>query len=540
MAQLRQDTGLPMTGLFLQRAADYSFAEQYDTEYEPFHSLYPTHLTHFCGFAELTQQSLADMHFKLAAGKLPDGNKNEIAISTAVCDTFIQAGYRAPVDRGETPLPQLQKINSPVSMVGKVIRLMGVDYTVSGVVDTGFDMSRFDRLKDAAESDTTADNIVNYMLYHEFQLGANYSLTGAAMVGAGKVEALAKDEAKIFDAHIRGHISMMLESDKMFGHSYAHYITTADLIPPEEVVWLDGAKTELKENEIVISLNNLHFENNSSSNGKEPETLEGLHVGEIGLTAESLKAMLNEAEGSWIMRVGYDDDVSGDYVSEEVSDLKIVGCVKPDGKYADAMVIAKKYADYLIDDIDGVYDSAVGPMPERKAGIEQFVRFCYPEQKDAEVRYEINHPVTYELDAVNEILQKVAKVFFWIGLFFAVFAALLMANFISTSIHYKRQEIGILRAIGSRSADVFRIFFSESLLIAMINFAFSSLFCAAAVFVINFLLRKRAGILITLLHFGIRQIVLLALISAATAAAASFIPVWRVASKRPIDAIRDK
>ncbi|MBP0968068.1 MAG: FtsX-like permease family protein, partial [Oscillospiraceae bacterium] len=95
-------------------------------------------------------------------------------------------------------------------------------------------------------------------------------------------------------------------------------------------------------------------------------------------------------------------------------------------------------------------------------------------------------------------------------------------------------------AIGSRSADVFRIFFSESFVIAMINFAFSSLFCAAAVFVINYLLRKKAGILITLLHFGIRQMLLLALISVAIAAAASFIPVWRVASRRPIDAIRDK
>lgn len=541
MEQLRQDTGLPVTGLFLQRAADYSFVEQFDVEYEPFrNTLFPIHLTHFCGFAELTQQSLEDLHFKLAAGKLPDGSKDEIAISTAACETFIKAGYRAPVQKGEATLPELQKIGSPVSMVGKVIRLMGVDYTVSGVVDTGFDISRYDRLKEASENDSAADNIINYMLYNEFSLATNYSLTGAAMVGAGKVEELVKSEAKIFEAHTRGHISMMLESDAMFGHSYADYITTADLIPPEEIVWLDGEKSELKENEIVITLDNLHIESAGSSNGKEPPILASLHNGGTELTADSLKAMLDEAGGSWNMHFGYDDDASGDYVSEEIPDLKIVGCVKPDSKYAAAMVVAEKYAEILIDDIDGVYDSAVGPMPERRAEIEQIVRFCYPESKDASVRYEINHPVIFELDAVNEILQKVAKVFFWIGLFFAAFAALLMANFISTSIHYKRQEIGILRAIGSRSADVFRIFFSESFVIAMINFAFSSLFCAAAVFVINYLLRKKAGILITLLHFGIRQMLLLALISAAIAAAASFIPVWRVASRRPIDAIRDK
>ena len=53
-------------------------------------------------------------------------------------------------------------------------------------------------------------------------------------------------------------------------------------------------------------------------------------------------------------------------------------------------------------------------------------------------------------------------------------------------------------------------------------------------------MRKHLGILITILHFGIRQIVLLAIISILIAAVASFLPVHRIASKRPIDAIRDK
>ena len=77
-------------------------------------------------------------------------------------------------------------------------------------------------------------------------------------------------------------------------------------------------------------------------------------------------------------------------------------------------------------------------------------------------------------------------------------------------------------------------------MIAVINFVISALLCAAAVFTINFVLRKHLGILITILHFGIRQIVLLAIISILIAAVASFLPVHRIASKRPIDAIRDK
>ena len=133
-----------------------------------------------------------------------------------------------------------------------------------------------------------------------------------------------------------------------------------------------------------------------------------------------------------------------------------------------------------------------------------------------------------------------SKYFFWIGIGFAAFAALMLANFIGTSISYKKQEIGILRAIGSRSNDVFRIFFAESFIIAMINFVLSSIGVFAATVIFNTLMRTQVGILITILSFGIRQLILLLAVSLLVAFIASFLPVKRIASKRPIDAIRNR
>ena len=69
---------------------------------------------------------------------------------------------------------------------------------------------------------------------------------------------------------------------------------------------------------------------------------------------------------------------------------------------------------------------------------------------------------------------------------------------------------------------------------------FSAAACGAIVFLINYLLRTKAGILITVLHFGVRQLLLLFVISVGIAALASFLPVRRIAAKKPIDAIRDK
>ena len=104
------------------------------------------------------------------------------------------------------------------------------------------------------------------------------------------------------------------------------------------------------------------------------------------------------------------------------------------------------------------------------------------------------------------------------------------------SVLERTKEIGILRAIGSRSNDVFRIFFAESFVIAMINFVLSAVGVFVATIVINNVVRSQSGALITLLSFTPRQFVLLLAVSIA----ASYIPVKKIASKRPIDAIRNR
>ena len=67
---------------------------------------------------------------------------------------------------------------------------------------------------------------------------------------------------------------------------------------------------------------------------------------------------------------------------------------------------------------------------------------------------------------IVEMINILKQVFFWVGVGFGVFAALMFLNFISVSIAGKQKDIGILRAIGARKSDVFKIFFSESLFIA--------------------------------------------------------------------------
>ena len=185
----------------------------------------------------------------------------------------------------------------------------------------------------------------------------------------------------------------------------------------------------------------------------------------------------------------------------------------------------------------GIYAFAIAPMPTDKAVIRKLVELNYDESEG--LKFELQNQVMDTLGGFNDFIEIGAKIFLYIGIGFAVFSALMLMNFISVSISYKRREIGILRAVGARSSDVFKIFFCEAAIIALINYVFALAATIAATTVFNTLVRKN-GINVTLLSFGIRQIVLMLVISLGVAAIASFLPVWNIAKRKPVDAIKNK
>ena len=140
------------------------------------------------------------------------------------------------------------------------------------------------------------------------------------------------------------------------------------------------------------------------------------------------------------------------------------------------------------------------------------------------------------LQMIDTMVVELSRIFFYAGLVLAVFAILLFSNFISVSISQKRREIGILRAVGARSLDVFKIFFSESLVIAVIcsilSIAGSTVLCR----VLNTELGSALGA--SIFVFGVTSILIIFAIALLTAVLATFLPVWNAAKKKPVDSIR--
>ncbi len=152
----------------------------------------------------------------------------------------------------------------------------------------------------------------------------------------------------------------------------------------------------------------------------------------------------------------------------------------------------------------------------------------------------IQFQATSMLDNFSDMILGMRQAFLYIGIGFAVFASFMLMNFISTSIAYKKREIGVLRAIGAGKKDVFSIFFSESFVIAMINFVLATIATCVAAFFINRSLYEELGFTITLLTVGIRQVLLLIAVSLAVAFVSTLLPVYKIAKKNPVDSINNR
>ncbi len=524
LAEIEKNTGVKMHGVYLPINSNLGFDSNINPEKVDEDIQFNIYNTYFQGFAEITEKTVSDMGFKLLAGAMPDGTKNEIAVSEYIFEVFKKLQYTdgsTVKDAKGNTVTKYEDIKNYSDLLGKLITLNGEKYKITAVIDTNFDLERYLPLTEQKEFVGNAERLLNYALFSEFTTSADYSYTGIVMTGDGFVKRLIENRPPVAEI-TKGYLWAYYDN----GNIDPSYLAKLEDIRNEKIIWIDGEKKTLGEKELIITADSIesYYDIIVDGNDVSPENEQKTDYAKMfkGKTFNLSKEIFNEKEGT--TEEGY----------------TVVGVIETDEKsqLSRTMVCSEKLYNEFTEGKENYYVFCVGTAPKERSSLKNMVKYCYRE--DTDVRYQIQNSVTFELDSINEALQEFSKIFLYIGLGFALFAALMLANFIGTSISYKKQEIGILRAIGSRGNDVFRIFFSESFIIAMINFVLSALGVLAATLIINYVLRYEIGILVTVLSFSIRQVLLLFAVSVLVAFLASYIPVKKIASKRPIDAIRDR
>lgn len=189
---------------------------------------------------------------------------------------------------------------------------------------------------------------------------------------------------------------------------------------------------------------------------------------------------------------------------------------------------------------DDCYDTLLMPLEGPDDAILEDVFALFDVVGENDARYTADSMVKSNADYLSNVMKTIANVFLYGGLVFALFSALLLFNFISATVSCKRREIGVLRAVGARRADVFFIFFAESFVVMLICVLLSCIGGAVLTTVMNGYLLAGISIEISFraITFGIVNILMILGISLVVAFLGTFLPVYRAAMKNPVESIR--
>ncbi len=498
----------------------------YDTKEIDEAGYYSYYTMFFSGLASVSAANIEQLGYSLE-GKMAE-HENEVVITQYAAETFLKTGYsgKDTIDKTE--------ITSASDLIGRTLTLnLGLgekDYTITGIADTGFDSVRYEKYKEPQKSGIS---IGDYMLASELEDVTKYSYHALLFIDETSYRYILENTG--FYNTYGNMYGVALYTDD---NGNEEYLSVSEMlcdsgIPDSEkqniILFADDRDVNnlsLSEEEIILPASALKSDEVLYAKLREARN-NGNLAGVIKenkdeITAKAIKMTLwsTSTEG---MDITYSQKIAGIYDDMETE--------------RNAAVFSKSVFNKLGIDENARYKTVLSDMPVKRKDITDIVSYSI-HSDDGAKKYVIMNSVSSMLDTISSAIRTTSKVFLVVGIIFAVFASIMLMNFIATSIANKKREIGILRAVGARGTDVFRIFFHESLMIALVNWLISVVATGLVVTFINQMIRNKYNLLVTILHFGIIQIAVMLLISMGVAFVASFLPIFRVSRKKPIEAIR--
>lgn len=507
---------------------------------------------------------------------------DEIAITSYIAEVLYKCNA---FDNNGVALELAQ----PSDIIGKSVNLGGRVYKITGIINTEAIPEQYAVLNDAEIEDT--------MLQFKYESYLSDGLHLVAFVTENRLAVLSKESTDYTEGlHNYTRVVASIKSGSKYEFpewSNARYATSSVIVDTNNIVKISGESLMPAGNDILVpsalfaSSVGEAYRKIGESFGEDYETADKYYqlsnlAGEIeaggkyqqnattkkdefiAYTAEELKAKIASlaaaAKRDKIpLKLGikiFDDmnqTVIGDVKEYNISGVillpredEMANCfVMSDDAFTklwdEQKMVVENYAiittKYISANPNAVYNTVYVPYQYSEDTINTYwALYNNDEWKEDDSRILLTGNFIGTLQSIDGTVEGMSKIFLYVGIVLALFAALLFSNFISVSISQKTRDIGILRAVGARSADVFKIFFSESFVIAAICLLLSTVACAVLCGYLNTVLAE--GIGASLLVFGIASFVVMLIIAFVTAVAATFIPVNNAAKKKPVDSIR--
>lgn len=511
-----------------------------------------------CGFSDCGEEFMEANGFRAIAGRYPK-KYTEIAVSEYVYELY----KFSTVENGKV------NFSSPSEFIGKQIEVEDITFTVVGVYDVGEIPKKFIELQNI---DSKLDEFGTLKLKDELADLIQFSFHTVGFVSKDFYEVYKDAKVNVGTRSVYGTAFSEEDNSKVYV-----YPNRWESVYTDKSIWeyrnlfkcysLTGEEIELKvdKNEIMLPISVLFdyanefyvkIQHNTVADYSKFEVAYNKWISneitsdELILMAETLfkdyKEVMGEdfdfpktifvknasdkfatlnVVGIYLIKSGvsiysYHYYLSDDF-AEEIS-LKIQGGQRNEyfTDYKDFNVQNEKYG-RLITTTDNKINQSMFMLNSGRNG----------------AWYAMRNSVYKDAFEVADAVDGMKIIFYVAGGVFGLLAILMLFNFISVTVSSKQKEIGILRAIGARKLDVFKIFVVESLVITLACFIVSVVLCIIGCNVLNgYLVSSALGI--KALDFGVMSALIMLVSTIAVAAIATVVPVSKAAKKSPVDSIR--
>ena len=489
-------------------------------------------------------------------GRYPE-NDDEICISSYTANVI----YNNKIYDADTN--KTLQLSNPKDVLGKKITIGSYTYKIVGIIDSGELNSKYDEILNSESVNIGLQNSFYNYLYDELHL--------VSFVSKDKLESISKEYIPYSnDMFTYRRISTAMYKNNKY--TFPEWANAAYGEYSKENIIKLTSFDEIKDNEVVVSkdmfyelIMEYYSESNDWNNYELALELQqkGYYKEDkfIKFTEKEMTEKLNNLinnykKGNKKLKLGVRlfDDFNQVSIGEE-KEFNVVGVFDDVVSNYESRILL--FSNNIVNELwntqkinlmhymeartkykneNTIYETIYLPFDKTDEKVNMIWDIYESGYKEDDSKHSFTSYTISNLEMIDSLINDLSKVFLYVGIVLAVFSILLFSNFISVSISNKKREIGILRAVGARSFDVFKIFFSESFVITMICVLLSVIGSATVCNLLNQELSK--GIGASIFVFGITSLLILIIIALITALLATFLPVYNAARKKPVDSIR--
>ena len=503
----------------------------------------------FYGLTPASEEDLRPFGCTLASGRMP-ARANEVLVSELCADAFVAGGYLS--DRTAETI----KLRKTEDLIGRTLTVYGLKLTVCGIFKCPMPPEKYDKLRGIKSIYELSGTDFSEALELSSELAALYASSPSTLLVVSDKFAETYGNDIILHNGFSGNFTMRSGNDgQAGGDDYTDFSFYSNYLPFDAaksayIIFTDENKKTLNKGELLISPSDLYAMCQSVAYYKNYETaekeIEDLAYDESELYYGTRETMLSEIGKlvGYLKKNGLDfSNLSPeDYSGHAIYGLSCAGYyIDPDPEYSGMLIFSKSdFAEFYGRDYERTADICDTFMVPKTSNTCQILAALNEAKKPdnglAFLLYKNN--IAVRVAIYTSVIEICSGVFFWIGVVLAIFASLLLFNFIAVSITSKKKDIGILRALGARTVDVFKVFCSESLIIVSICFLLSATFSAVLVNLLDLFLINSFHIASVLFYYGPLQALAILLLGVLVAIVSTIIPVLHNSKKPPVDAIR--